>query len=100
MHTPNGATPTPYCTNTHDFAQRKAKTRQLSRGLRGVQLLAKGLDLVPQLGGVLEAEVVGRREHLLLQLHDRPPELLGGHPLGVAAPATSARGHLRLRHEE
>src|SRR4051795_739024 len=39
------------------------------------------LDLVPQLGGVLEAQLLRRGEHLLLELDHELLELLARHPL-------------------
>src|SRR5215203_311242 len=65
-----------------------------------VQLVAKRLDLVAQLGRVLEAEVVRGGEHLLFQLHDRAPDLLGRHALGLAPAATASGRDLRLHHQE
>src|SRR4051794_24591105 len=47
-------------------------------GRGGVQLAPQVPDLVAQLGRVLEAQVLGRRQHLLLELHDRGLELLRG----------------------
>ena len=44
-------------------------------------------DLVAQAGGVLEAQLVGRGEHLLLELDDGPLELLRRHRLGPRARA-------------
>src|SRR3954447_20760245 len=50
-----------------------------SGGGRGVELAAQIADLVAELRGVLEAQVLGCREHLLLELHDRALELLPAH---------------------
>src|SRR5919201_2690026 len=65
-----------------------------------LQLPPQLLDLVPQLGRVLEAELVGRQEHLLLQLDDRAGDLLRRHLLLVAAAGPPARRHLRLDRQE
>ena len=53
------------------------------------QLAAQLLDLVSQLGGILEPELLGRGEHLLLELDDQPVDLLRLQPfdLGLAAAA-------------
>src|SRR3954469_3867109 len=62
-----------------------------------VELAPQDLDLVAQLGRVLEAEVVGGGQHLLLELHDRAGDLLRRHALLVrgaaAAPARPALRH-------
>src|SRR5688500_7609935 len=73
------------------------------RGLLGaglVQVATQVADLVAQLGGVLEAQLVRGGQHLLLELHQQLLDLLGGH-LGIAllAPA-SALGDLRLALHE
>ena len=66
-----------------------------------LELAPQLLDLVPQLGGVLEAELLGRREHLLLE---RDRELLHLGPiqaLDLRLPATTAARHRRrLEREE
>src|SRR3954453_24208682 len=49
------------------------------------ELAAELADLVAQAGGVLEAEVVGRPEHLLLELDDRLLEVREGHLAGLLA---------------
>src|SRR4051794_37833274 len=52
-----------------------------------LQLPVQGLDLVAKLGGVLEAEVLGGGQHLLLQLHHGLADLLGRHALGLPVAA-------------
>src|SRR5580693_2192737 len=68
------------------------------------QVATQLAQLVAQLRGVLEAQVVGRRDHLLLELDDHLLELVLRHllafaALGRTAFATFAR-HLRLGLEE
>src|SRR5206468_860905 len=46
---------------------------------RGLEIAAQVLDLVAQLGRVLEAQVLGGREHLLLELDDRALQLVSAH---------------------
>src|SRR4030081_2758400 len=45
--------------------------RESSLGDRLVERALEVADLVPQLGRVLEAELLGRGQHLLLEGHDR-----------------------------
>src|SRR3954453_16390918 len=68
-----------------------------NRGFDLVQLAAEDLDLVAELGCVLEAEVVRGGEHLLLELHDRARDLLRRHALLVLGAAAAAPG-AALRH--
>ena len=49
------------------------------------QVAAQLAQLVAQLRGVLEAQLLGGREHLLLELDDHPLELVLRHLLGRAA---------------
>src|SRR5215210_8569314 len=90
----------PWAAHTRPYASPTKKTNGSGVGFRLVQLPSQRLDLVAQLGRVLEAEIIGRGEHLLLQLDDRAADLLGGHALGLTAAAAAAGGHLRLRHQE
>src|SRR4051812_40276799 len=69
------------------------------RGLL-VQLAAHLADLVAQLRGVLEAQLLGGDEHLLLELDDRALELGRRHVDALLAAAASALGHLALAHQE
>ena len=50
-----------------------------------LQVAAQLAQLVAQLRGVLEAQLLGRREHLLLELDDQPLELVRRQLLGRAA---------------
>src|SRR5919202_4397762 len=66
-----------------------------------VQLAPQILDLVPELGGVLEPQLLGRREHLLLERDHEPLELLGAHAFDLLAVATAPARHRRsLEREE
>ena len=71
--------------------------------LHVAQLSPQLADLVAQLRRVLEAEVVGGGDHLLLELDDHPLQLVLWHFLGLrtggAALAPPLR-HLRLRLQE
>src|SRR5690348_4805591 len=75
-------------------------TRLGSLGLDPLQLAPELLDLVAQLGRVLEAQLVGREEHLLLELDHRLRDLLGRHLLLIAPPAALALRDLRLDRQE
>src|SRR4051812_31824027 len=71
------------------------------RGRRRVQLAPQVADLVAQLGRVLEAQLLRRREHLLLQLAHHLLDLGRLHvDLLVPAPAAALGGDLRVRHQE
>src|SRR5215216_3527778 len=59
----------------------------LSRSGRLVELAPQLADLVAQLGRVLEAELLGGGEHLLLELHDRLLDLVRLHVDALLAPA-------------
>src|SRR5262249_17736690 len=78
--------------------------KSLCRGLRSGrnELAAKIFDLVAQLGGVLEAELLGGGEHLLLELDDQLLELRRRHAFDVlaAAPALRRRDSRRLQRQE
>src|SRR5437879_9307503 len=50
-----------------------------------IELQLEVTNLVAQLGGVLEAQLLGGREHLLLELDDRLPDL-GWRHVGHARP--------------
>src|SRR3954468_19520982 len=59
---------------------------------------AQVADLVAQPRGVLEPQVLGGRQHLLLELDDRLLDLLARHPLGpgLRAPRAAAPAGRRL----
>src|SRR6266511_2663457 len=80
---------------------RRAGPAGLGAGLDRVELAAQLLDLVAEPGRILEAQVVRRGEHLLLELDDRPRDLLRRHRLlaGLALTARG-RGDLRLDRQE
>src|ERR1700733_15748287 len=65
------------------------RDRAVSSGALGgvhlAQVATQLAQLVAQLRGVLEAQLVGSRAHLLLELHDHPLELVLGHLLHLAA---------------
>src|SRR6478672_2464501 len=65
-------------------------------GRHGLELAAELLDLVPQLGRVLEAELLGGHVHLLLERDDELLQLLRAHALDLALATTAARGDVRL----
>src|SRR3954447_20022938 len=69
-------------------------------GLYLLQLPVEGLDLVAELGGVLEAEVLRGGQHLLLQLHHRLADLLCRHALGLPVAPAAGGGHLGLDRQE
>ena len=77
--------------------QRRGQTPSLHA--RGVEVSAQLLDLVAELGGVLEPELLSRREHLLLELDDQLLDLLGRHALVAALAAPAPPGDVRLRVE-
>ena len=66
------------------------------------QLAAQLLDLVAELRGVLEAELLGGEVHLLLERDDELLELVARHPLDLGLPAAAPRrGNVwRLEREE
>src|SRR5215471_1734671 len=66
----------------------------------GVELATELLDLVTQLGRVLEPELLGCREHLLLELHDELLELLVAEPLDLRAAPAAARDSGLLECQE
>src|SRR5215217_2400896 len=73
---------------------------RLDRGQRK-ELAPQVLDLIAQLRGVLEPQLLRRREHLLLELHDELLEFLLRHPLHLGAAAPPFRGDVRLlEHQE
>src|SRR5690242_10643689 len=62
-----------------------------------VQVAAQLLQLVAELGGIFEAELLGRLEHLLLQGDDELLQLLARHALDLVGAATPAGArHMRL----
>src|SRR3954453_5158502 len=66
-----------------------------------LQLAPQVLDLVAQLGRVLEAQLLGGGEHLLLELDHELLDLGRLHvDLLVGAPAAALGGHLGVRHQE
>src|SRR3954466_11166852 len=69
-------------------------------GLYLLQLPVESLDLVAELGGVLEAEVLRGGQHLLLQLHHRLADLLGRHALGFAVTPGARGRHLGFDRQE
>src|SRR5205085_2152695 len=66
------------------------------RRLHLVELAPQRLDLIAQLGRVLEAEVLRRQQHLLLELDDRLVDLTGGHSLLPLAPVATPPGARHL----
>src|SRR5687768_18571590 len=69
----------------------KVRTSMPLHGLaRGGELATQRLDLVAQVLGVLEAQVLGRREHLLLERDQELVELVGGQALQLVLTATTA----------
>src|SRR5205823_1553454 len=81
--------------STRDRSGSGSKRPSLS-GRNGLQLAAELLDLVAQLGRILEAELLGGHVHLLLERDDQLLELVRGHALDVALAAASARWHMGL----
>src|SRR5690606_11283388 len=70
---------------------------ELRAGLQRVEVTAEALDLVAQLRRVLEAQLLGGRQHLLLELDQRARDLLGRHALLLRlALAPAALWNLRL----
>src|SRR5207245_3890814 len=61
---------------------------RISGRSQGEQLAPQLLDLVAELRRVLEAQLLRRREHLLLQLDHQTLELLARHPLDLLAAAS------------
>src|SRR5262245_32908285 len=85
-------------TRARGFLRRPALGRRLGER---VQLAAQLLDLVAELRGVLEAELLCRDVHLLLERHDELLELLAAHPGDLLLPSpTPARDGRRLEREE
>src|SRR5690349_11787111 len=80
-------------------AGRRLADRRPAFGNSLVELALEVADLVAQLGGVLEPQLLGRGEHLLLELDDRLLDLGGLHPLDLPPAAPRAR-HLGLGLEE
>ena len=73
----------------------------LRRGGEGRQLPAQLLDLVAQLGRVLEAQLLGGREHLLLERDHELLHLVLAQALHLGlATAAAARHRRRLEREE
>ena len=62
--------------------------------------MAQRLDLVAQLRGVLEAQLLGRREHLLLERDDELLDLLARHALDLARRAPAARDVRRVAERQ
>src|SRR6202034_225296 len=57
-----------------------------------LQVAAQLAQLVAQLRGVLEAQVLGRRDHLLLELHDHPLERMAWSPTRPLLPSSTLGG--------
>ena len=70
------------------YASLIARRRQLG-GRRLVELVAQVADLVAQLRRVLEPQLLGGREHLLLELDDRRLDLVRLHVDALLAPAAA-----------
>src|SRR5918997_4150274 len=92
------------CAASRDVAP-TAQLRGRLVGLRREQLAAHVTDLVAHAGGVLEAQLLGGGEHLLLELDDRLLELGERHRLGRAlrgppAPLAALARQLGLRLQE
>src|SRR4029077_18190657 len=76
-------------------SSRRSSGRSLRRRERR-QLPAQLLDLVAQLGGILEAELLRGREHLELEVDDHLLELLARHPLDLVPPPAARVRDVRL----
>src|ERR1035437_1085344 len=76
-----------------------ARRLPLAPGQR-LQLEPDVLDLVAQLGGVLEAELLGGGEHLLLQFDRQLLQLLATQALYLGGTAAALAGHVRLLERE
>src|SRR5438105_3861414 len=73
----------------------------LGRALgEGEELAAELLDLVPELRRILEPELLGGREHLLLEVDDEALYLAAAHALHLAATAAAPARHVRLLERE
>src|SRR5437763_17204833 len=66
----------------------------------GEELAAELLYLVPELRGVLEPELLGRREHLLLEVDDAPLDLGAAHAPPLTPAAATPSGLVRLLGRE
>ena len=64
-----------------------------------LELAPQVLDLVAELGCVLEAELLRRGEHLFLERDDELLQLLVRHPLDLSLAAPAPAGHVRGRLE-
>src|SRR6476619_5794659 len=73
---------------------------RLRSGPNRVEVRSELLELVADPGRLLEAEIVGRCEHLLLELYDELLELLRGLGGGPIAAAPAAAGRIRLHRKE
>ena len=74
-----------------------------ARRRRPGELAPELLDLVPELRGVLEAQLLGGEVHLLLEGDDELVELVARHPLdlgGLPTPAARRRNVRGLEREE
>src|SRR3954469_26022466 len=83
----------PVCASRH--APRNGLT-----GADGEELVAQRLELVAQLRGVLEAQLLGGREHLLLERDDELLDLLARHALDLARRAPATRHVRRVAERE
>src|SRR6476660_1164495 len=73
---------------------------RLRSGPNRVEVRSELLELVADPGRLLEAEIVGRCEHLLLELYDELLELLRRLGRGLIAAAPTAAGRIRLHRQE
>ena len=64
----------------------KTRTSTVRRAGARVELAAEGLDLVAELRCVLEAQLLGGREHLFLEGDQEPVELVGRQALDLRWP--------------
>src|SRR4051794_38414655 len=92
-----------YLRATREKALQQGEKRS-GGGLELFELAPQLLDLVAQLRRVLEAQLVGGQQHLLLELHDGARQLVRGHRLLALAAALPAAGrgprHLRVERQE
>src|SRR3954465_5254651 len=88
-------------TRSYHASSAATSTRSPLRRRRGVQLAPQVADLVAELGRVLEAQLLGRGEHLLLELAHHRLDLVRRHlDLLVGAAPEALGGDLRVGHQE
>ena len=80
--------------------RRKAGTSTPAEHAADRQVAADALDLVAQFRRVLEPELLGRLEHLLLERDRKLLELLLRHALDLVAAAAARARHVRLVERE